>query len=94
MSQPIGFEGVTPPPDGQEKTAGISEIELSDASHNEKQPLHKESPARPIKDDKDKDDQYFEDGIRKIDYVIAYKKENKEGEDETKRTNRRKEYIE
>ncbi|KAJ8032027.1 Anoctamin-4 [Holothuria leucospilota] len=79
----------------QEKPVAPSEIELNDTpSHNnEKQPLHSGSPAKKPENSDATVDQYFTDGVRKIDYIIAYKRETKEGEDEQKRERRRREYF-
>ncbi|XP_071829205.1 anoctamin-4-like isoform X4 [Apostichopus japonicus] len=106
MSNPIGFEGMAPAAngvsvneepeleDGQEKTAAPSDIELSDAPSNiEKQPLHAGSPAKRTEKEAAEQDQFFKDGVRKIDYVLAFRKDTKEGEDEEKRAKRRKEYF-
>ncbi|PIK35469.1 hypothetical protein BSL78_27708 [Apostichopus japonicus] len=79
---------------GQEKTAAPSDIELSDAPSNiEKQPLHAGSPAKRTEKEAAEQDQFFKDGVRKIDYVLAFRKDTKEGEDEEKRAKRRKEYF-
>lgn len=52
-----------------------------------------QSPAKRTEKEAAEQDQFFKDGVRKIDYVLAFRKDTKEGEDEEKRAKRRKEYF-